>query len=210
MDHNHRLLSTSLEQTGNSNQRYLYGIYKLHKEPPGVRWLAGNHLAETGQGDYRAPACTLSPTEAAVGGVLRLVMSSLEDKDRKLWRPRGVKRNWIVTSVDPVARDLHKDAARLFLLPVCTRDFTTMYTNLGYAKIIQEVMKAVRKALSFVNSGRTSGKQCFELKFDRQGKVTATFSKDGVSVEQVERYLRACVEEVYLQVGQGTGTSDGR
>ena len=204
---NHSVLTEALGQPANENHRYLYGICKLHKSTPAMRWIAGNHMFDNGKA--HVPACTLSPTEAAIGGILRLVMSLLEQKDRKTMRLKGLKRYWVVTSVDTVARDLKKNDSFLSKQPVWTRDFTTMYTNLDQMRIRAEVMKAGKEALEFANTGNSAGKNFFDVKFDRLGKAKASLQGSGISLEEFDRLLAAAITEVYLHMGQGSSTEDG-
>ena len=201
---NHDAKVQLLGRVSNTNHRYLYGAYKLHKNPPSMRWIAGNHLAQIGAG-AQAPACTLSPVEAAVGGILRSVMTILDLKDRREFRPRGVKRYWVVTSVDTVAADLKSRSSELAKLPVWTRDFTTMYTNLSHQKVTDGVINAIAEAIEYHNKGRKSRNDRFQLKYDRLGNATASLAQDGLTCGEVEQLIKATVEEVFLQVGhQGT------
>ena len=58
-----------------------------------------------------------------------MVMSTLELKDRATMRPQGLRRYWVVTGVDAVARDLKHNAMFLSKIPVWRRGFTTMYIS---------------------------------------------------------------------------------
>ena len=80
------------------SNRYLYGIFKMHKPTVGVRWIAGNTLQDIGNGTYK-PACSLTPIESSLGGVFRQVMNTLEAKDIQLRHSKRIKRYWICTSV---------------------------------------------------------------------------------------------------------------
>ena len=127
----HQSLST---QVGRPAYRYLYGILKLHKATVGMRWIAGNHMQaieaplELG-GPKKMPACSLSPAEVAMGGILRMCMHNLENKDRAC-RQKGYKRYWVVTNVDRVAADIKKNLKKLKGQSVFTRDFARMYTSI--------------------------------------------------------------------------------
>ena len=124
----HAKLSENLGKPPINAHRYLYGILKLHKNPPGVRWIAGNRLQEL-EKDKKMPACSLSVTEMALGGILRMCMHNLEAKDRKC-RSKGYKRYWVVTNVDQVAFDIKHNVNTLPGQSVFTRDFTRMYPSI--------------------------------------------------------------------------------
>ena len=79
-------------------------------------------------GPKKMPACSLSPVETAMGGILRMCMHNLENKDRSC-RQKGYKRYWVVTNVDRVAADIKSNLKKLKGQSVFTRDFARMYTS---------------------------------------------------------------------------------
>ena len=91
---------------------YIYGAGKLHNEPVKMRWIA---VAKTTAIDsYRnkdtmAPANSVTSLGSALCRVLRLMMKILEAKDICEFRPQGIKRYLVVTSVDPVAKHITID-----------------------------------------------------------------------------------------------------
>ena len=102
----------------------------MHKDPANMRWIAGcsrQIIEKQGQRTNMGPATSISPLASALGAILRFCMDQLEQKDIKLFRPKGIRRYWIVRSVDPVARHIKTHQKEL----AQAEDFTTMYTNLS-------------------------------------------------------------------------------
>ena len=67
-----------------------------------------------------------------------------------MW-PKGFKRYWVVTGINPVTADIKANTKKYAKEPVWTRDFTTMYTNLDHKRIFAGVMHAVQEAFAFHN-----------------------------------------------------------
>src|SRR5688572_14817144 len=90
-------------------------------------------------------------------------------------------------------------------MPVWTRDFTTMYTNLDQKLLVSNVGNAVHEAIVNHNNGNNKEETRFHIKFDRMGKVEAQFDREGRDLEQVMQLIIACVTEVVIETGpQGT------
>lgn len=131
---------------------YLYGAGKLHKRPVRMRWIAGaavQPIASSRNKTTMAPGTSISPLGAALGGALRLMMLALEAKDIKVFRPRGIKRYWIVTSVDTVAKHIKIHQQRLGKKEVWSRDFSTTYTMLDHDRLVSGVSRAVKEAFEY-------------------------------------------------------------
>jgi hypothetical protein len=57
-------------------------------------------------------------------------------------------------------------------------------------------MTAVREAVAFSNKPRKATMEYFNIKFNRQGKATATLGRSGLSLTELENMLTAVVAEV--------------
>ena len=101
-------------------------------------------------------------------------MIQLERKDVQKFRPKGIRRYWIVTSIDAVAKHIKTHQKELAHEEVYTEDFTTMYTKLPPESIKEGVKVAVTEAFQFFNPKAT-----FNLKFDRKGKAEAVIEDNG-------------------------------
>ena len=77
------------------------------------------------------------------------MMLTLEAKDIREFRPQGIKRYWVVTSVDPVVKHIKIHQQRLSKHAVWTRNFETMYTNLEHDRLIYGVRQAVTEAFQY-------------------------------------------------------------
>ena len=201
----HAKLSEFLGKPPVDAHRYLYGILKLHKNPPGVRWIAGNHMHEI-EPNKKIPACSLSATEMALGGILRMCMHNLEAKDKKC-RAKGYKRYWVVTNVDQVASDIKFNVNTLRGQKVFTRDFTRMYTSIPQQKLVEKVTIAIKEVFEWHSS--KTGIPVPDLKvkvtYPKAGHARACFDKQGFSYEEILHMLtKVCVEVYFQQAKQGT------
>ena len=135
-----------------------------------------------------------------------MVMSTLLDKDKKEFRTNGIKRHWIVTSVDQVAADIKiidKDKPPPQEAAPWTRDFKRMYTNLPTENIIKGVGKAIKEAIEYIakTNGTDASKICFDFKYDRDGRATAEFTEAGTSYENLMDIIKHCCEDVVFCQG---------
>ena len=182
--------------------RYLYGILKMHKNPVGIRWIAGNHMQDVGEKDKKFPACSLSAAEMMLGGVLRMCMHNLQSKDQRCIK-QGYKRYWVVTNVDRVAADIKHNLNALRGQPVFTRDFTRMYTSIPQKELVSTVELAIREVFDWYSekTGESVEQLRVKVTYPRVGHALATFSQKGFSVQEIMTILQAVCTEVYFQQG---------
>ena len=179
--------------------RYLYGILKMHKNPVGVRWIAGNHLQDL-DNKKKIPACSLSSAEMVLGGVLRMCMHNLERKDDKC-RAKGYKRYWVVTNVDRVAADIKHNVDALKGQKVFTRDFTRMYTSIPQERLVEKVTCAIREVFEW-HSTKTKvplDQLRVNVSFPTPGHAQACFAQTGFSFQEIINILSKVCVQVYFQ-----------
>ena len=180
--------------------RYLYGILKMHKNPVGVRWIAGNHMQDMGDHGKKFPGCSLSPAEMTLGGILRMCMHNLLYKDRSC-RKKGYKRYWVVTNVDTVAADIKHNVNSLRGQSVFTRDFTRMYTSIPQSELVSAVQQAIQEAFEWHSQKKSIPMENLKVKvtYPRAGHAFACFDKSGFTMAEVLQLLTAVCSEVYFQ-----------
>ena len=195
----HAALSEAVGFPPVNAHRYLYGILKMHKNPVGVRWIAGNHMQEL-DNKNKIPACSLSSAEMVLGGILRMCMHNLERKDDKC-RAKGFKRFWVVTNVDRVAADIKHNVQALKGQPVFTRDFTRMYTSIPQEKLVEKVTCAIREVFEW-HSAKTNvpmDQLRINVTFPTPGHASACFAQTGFGYEEILRILTKVCVQVYFQ-----------
>ena len=145
------------------------------------------------------PTCSLSNVESAIGAALRLVMRTLSDKDKALFRKTKIKRYWITTSVDQVASNMKKVSHKQHD-DVWTRDFTRMYTNLPQEDILEGNKYAMKEAMDYYASrtANNSANLRFKFSFKRDGRATAEYAEEGLSLDELLELIKKCIEDVYF------------
>jgi len=137
-------------------------------------------------------------------------MQILEAKDIKLFRPKGIKRYWIVTSVDAVAKEIKMHQKRLANHEVWTDDFTTMYTMLDHQRLTEGVGHAIKEAFEY-QSERISRAPRVTLKWLPDGKCHASFSDDGAfELDDVLRWIPEVVGNTFIKQDSTTPTRHQR
>ena len=200
----HAKLSLQVSQNQVNAHRYLYGILKMHKNPVGMRCIAGNHMQQLEEKRKSFPACSLSAAEMALGGILRMCMHNLERKDFAC-RKKGFKRYWVVTNVDRVAADIKYNLDTLKGQPVFTRDFTRMYTSIPQEALVEKVQKAVQEVFEWHSTKtKTPMDQLrVHVKYPSPGKAHACFANKGFLFAEIADLLTKVCTEVYFQQGSG-------
>ena len=198
----HAKLSLQVNQNQVNAHRYLYGILKMHKNPVGMRWIAGNHMQEVEQKKKSYPACSLSGAEMALGGILRMCMHNLEKKDFGC-RRKGYKRYWVVTNVDRVAADIKYNVDILRGKPIFTRDFTRMYTSIPQGTLVEKVQTAVQEVFDWHSAKTKTPRDQLRVHvtYPKPNKAHACFSDKGFSFTEVVDLLSKVCFEVYFQQG---------
>ena len=151
-------------------------------------------------GPKKMPACSLSPAETAMGGILRMCMHNLENKDRAC-RQKGYKRYWVVTNVDRVAADIKNNLKKLKGQSVFTRDFARMYTSIPQERLKTRVKQAIAEVFTW--HGKKTGFPFEQVRVDiaysSNGRATAKFNEDGFSLNEISNMLSEVCMAVYFQ-----------
>ena len=163
-----------------------------------MRWIAGcsrEVIDRQGERAFSGPATSITPIAAALGAILRFCMAQLERKDIQQFRPKGIRRYWIVTSVDAVAKHVKVHQKELAQEQVLTEDFTTMYTNLPPDKILAGVRQAVKEAFDFFDPKAT-----FNLKWSRDGKAEVVIEDKGAFCQDhVSTWIQQVVDGTFIK-----------
>ena len=202
---NHAILSTQIGRTPVKAHSYLYGAAKMHKDPAGMRWIAGcsrQEIDRQGERIFQAPATSISPIASALGAVLRFCMHQLERKDVEHYRPKGIRRYWIVTSVDAVAKHIKAHQKMLAQEQVITEDFTTMYTKLPPDNIKSGVHAAVKEAFEFFDKAAV-----FNLKWSRDGNAEVVFDDEGgFTQNHIQTWIQQVVDGTFIKASPESTT----
>ena len=156
-------------------------------------------------GPKKMPACSLSPGETAMGGIVRMCMHNLENKDRAASR-KGYKRYWVVTNVDRVAADIKNNLKKLKGQSVFTRDFARMYTSMPQERLQTRVKQAIAEVFTWHSkeTGVPFEQLRVDIAYSGNGRATAKFDEDGFSFNEISNMLsEVCVEVYFQQPHQG-------
>eukprot|EP00033_Pygsuia_biforma_P004091 GCRY01004485.1.p1 GENE.GCRY01004485.1~~GCRY01004485.1.p1 ORF type:complete len:372 (-),score=50.40 GCRY01004485.1:365-1480(-) len=145
--------------------------------------------------------------------VLKLVLSTLRDKDDCRILAGLPRRFFVVDSFDEVVHFLKKHSRRMSpCKDLRTFDFTTMYTTLPQADLCSKVSLALREAVQYTASNsrstRGGGTANFRFFFDQSRPAqwtTATHSTSNQSVifapEEIVSVLNTVVTNTFAQSG---------
>ena len=146
---------------------------------------------------------SIGQSAAALGGILREVMSALRQKDFVEFKRTGLRRYWIITSAEEAAANL-KELDPKVLGRLWTRDFSAMYTSLPRHRLLRQVCEAIHEAFEY----QAKQLRCpmsalgLKVKYDYSRKAKAQFQQGAqYSERDVQDLLEAVLEGTLLQQG---------
>jgi len=195
------------------NLPYFYANVKMHKKPPGLRFIAGvsrktEQLKEEGEKDRESevkqrPACSTTPVSQRISLLLEAVIESLRRKDMQFFKSTNRRRFWIIQTFEEVALDLKQKDELLKGRVPHTVDFTTMYTKLLHAQLLENVKQAVIEAREFAKTFTAAPDTRQERGELRVGEGGWTYDPDaGLSVDGLMELVAWVVGNTYIQCGE--------
>jgi len=195
------------------NLPYFYANVKMHKKPPGLRFIAGvsrktEQFKEEGEKDRESevkqrPACSTTPVSQRISLLLEAVIESLRRKDMQFFKSTNRRRFWIIQTFEEVALDLKQKDELLKGRVPHTVDFTTMYTKLLHAQLLENVKQAVIEAREFAKTFTAAPDTRQERGELRVGEGGWTYDPDaGLSVDRLMELVAWVVGNTYIQCGE--------
>ena len=119
---------------------YLYWMPKLHKNPISERFIAAS---------FQATTTSLS---SILSDCLNKVLDKLREKDDEHIIRTGVRRFFVVKGFEEVSSFLSRWPRRHTKVKrkLYTGDFSTMYTTIPHADLVQQIRKSLQEAWQFV------------------------------------------------------------
>jgi hypothetical protein len=168
------------------NLARIYWTAKMHKTPPGYRFIASSSK------------CVTKNISHTIGFCLKTIMKTLQKKDDYNYRNKGYRRFWVVNSSDETIDMINRfqDFRKNKINNVNTYDFTTLYTMIDHTslkavlkRVIKEGFAASGKDIKFlVAGGRRWAKE--------RGKGKHTFDE-----EEVSALVNFLVDNIYVEYG---------
>jgi len=137
--------------------------------------------------------------------MLKRVLMTLKLRDQECYRLSGRRRFWVVQSIEEVALSLKQKTALIEArgLRPRTFDFTTMYTKLPHAKLLEELRVVLTEACDFAAAttsrvDATRASDALRLVDGVQlGRWTWT-SSEGLSLEELMERIEALLANLFV------------
>ncbi|KAJ9460032.1 Kinesin-like protein 3 [Diplonema papillatum] len=211
----HQTFNKSHNFTHSNILPYLYGTPKLHKPEPRMRYIAGvsekGNTEKTDEQQAKAEKtpnkkqpktrASTTPAHQETSGILKLVLATLQGKDEASRAKTGIRRFFVVESIDGVAVHIKTNYARLRQKVPRTFDFKEMYTKIPQQRIVEYVMLAVSEAFEYAKAERgcdlkaRRSKQQFE--FSNADAMDAT----AYNVEEIRELVEFIVGNTFVTNG---------
>ena len=133
------------EELKDTSLPYIYGNVKAHKTPVKFRFIAGSRNS------------SLQPLSVAITHALRVLQPDVEKLWTDTWNSSGLNtdHSWILTDsshVLPLIKKLNQklraNPPPLDPPPICTYDFSTLYTNIPLDSLISRLCNLVKQLFS--------------------------------------------------------------
>ena len=197
---------------------YLYGIMKRHKGK-GVRklrWIAGTstHLNKKPSDDPNeakdtnkrsSPQNCMSSMHQEASGILKTVMSALKNQDRAEEAKTGVRKFFIVESIDDVAAVIKQHENELAKLTPKTFDFSAMYGTIPQDHAIQQLSQAITRAFEYMDNKRLqrpSSNRARKKTFDWSSEEEPKFGLKTYNLKEVINLVSFVVKNSYVKNGE--------
>ena len=109
----------------------MYWMPKMHKSPIGARFIVASKL------------CSTKPLSKDVASIFSLLFQSVQRYHHKAKYFSGMNRFWVIQNNSEVVDSVNKFNSRRSARSVSTFDFTTLYTNIPHALLIEVMHKIV-------------------------------------------------------------------
>ncbi|KAJ9436106.1 hypothetical protein DIPPA_17382, partial [Diplonema papillatum] len=211
----HRDFNKSHKFVHTDNLPYLYGIPKLHKPEPRMRYIAGvsekgnvekkdeqKDRDEKGRDKKRMKTrASTTPAHQEASGLLKLVLATLRSKDEAAFSQTGIRRFFVVESVDDVAVHIKTNYARLRKKAPRTFDFKEMYTKIPQKQIVDYVMSAVAEAFEYMKSEKGANVEAQRAKHRFEFGKPDESNTTSYNVEEIRALVSFIVGNTFVTNG---------
>ncbi|KAJ9439148.1 Dynein intermediate chain 2, partial [Diplonema papillatum] len=211
----HRDFNKSHKFVHADNLPYLYGIPKLHKPEPRMRYIAGvsekgnvekkdeqKDRDEKGRDKKRMKTrASTTPAHQEASGLLKLVLATLRSKDEATFLQTGIRRFFVVESVDDVAVHIKTNYARLRKKAPRTFDFKEMYTKIPQKQIVDYVMSAVAEAFEYMKSEKGANVEAQRAKHRFEFGKPDESNTTSYNVEEIRALVSFIVGNTFVTNG---------
>ncbi|KAJ9439183.1 hypothetical protein DIPPA_11747, partial [Diplonema papillatum] len=211
----HRDFNKSHKFVHADNLPYLYGIPKLHKPEPRMRYIAGvsekgnvekkdeqKDRDEKGRDKKRMKTrASTTPAHQEASGLLKLVLATLRSKDEAAFSQTGIRRFFVVESVDDVAVHIKTNYARLRKKAPRTFDFKEMYTKIPQKQIVDYVMSAVAEAFEYMKSEKGANVEAQRAKHRFEFGKPDESNTTSYNVEEIRALVSFIVGNTFVTNG---------
>ncbi|KAJ9472833.1 UNC93-like protein 3 [Diplonema papillatum] len=211
----HRDFNKSHKFVHTDNLPYLYGIPKLHKPEPRMRYIAGvsekgnvekkdeqKDRDEKGRDKKRMKTrASTTPAHQEASGLLKLVLATLRSKDEATFLQTGIRRFFVVESVDDVAVHIKTNYARLRKKAPRTFDFKEMYTKIPQKQIVDYVMSAVAEAFEYMKSEKGANVEAQRAKHRFEFGKPDESNTTSYNVEEIRALVSFIVGNTFVTNG---------
>ena len=162
----------------------MYWIPKMHKNPPSARFIIASKQ------------CSTKAISKYVSSAFKLMYHQIDNFHKKAKFLSNYNKFWILQNTEPVLNSIKRINRKKGAKSISTYDFTTLYTNLPYDKLI----KALHKLIDFTFNGGNSNyiriNKWYKASWGKKTKSSLGFTKTSLKVA-----VRHLIENCYFTVG---------
>lgn len=165
---------------------YLYWTAKMHKLPPGRRFIAGGKKCESKVLSKQITAC------------LTAVLGMHRRRCNQLRSSTGVQHMWIADNSKGIISRLESINRRGMARDVATFDFQTLYTKIPHQQLKAEMKWVVDTGFALA---KHEGKSVLSLRGRSAGFVTEPRSGKAISALKLTEMINYLIDNIYVTCG---------
>ena len=171
-------------EDGEKDLPSMYWIPKMHKDPPGARFIIASKQ------------CSTKKISKSVSSAFKLMYSQIENFHSKAKFLSNYNKFWVLQNPDPVLASIKRINRKKGAKSIATYDFSTLYTKLPHDKLVKELLKLIdfcfeggkKKYIKINNWGKAS--------WGKKTKDSVGFTKNSLKVA-----VKHLIENCFFTVG---------
>ena len=162
----------------------MYWIPKMHKDPPGARFIIASKQ------------CSTKKISKSVSSAFKLMYNQIENFHTKAKFLSNYNKFWVLQNPDPVLASIKRINRKKGAKSIATYDFSTLYTKLPHDKLVKELLKLIDFCFNGGNKKYIKINNWGNASWGKKTQNSVGFTKNSLKVA-----VKHLIENCYFTVG---------
>ena len=171
-------------EDGEKDLPSMYWIPKMHKDPPGARFIIASKQ------------CSTKKISKSVSSAFKLMYNQIENYHIKAKFLSNYNKFWVLQNPDPVLASIKRINRKKGAKSIATYDFSTLYTKLPHDKLVKELIKLIDFCFNGGNKEYIKINNWGKASWGKKTKDSKGFTKNSLKVA-----VKHLIENCFFTVG---------